>query len=297
MNLGTVDLSNGESIFYREMGNGEETLLLIHGNMSSSKHWEPVYEKMQEKYKIFAVDLRGMGESTYHNSFNSLKELADDLAEFCQILKLNELIVAGWSTGGGVAMEMASDYPDLVKKLILVESVSPKGYPIFKKNEKGEVIPGQVYESKDEMAKDPVQVLPAVIAMENQDFDTMKQIWDAAIYVVNKPEENKYREYLEETLKQRNLVDIDWALATFNITEEHNGMVQGNGKVNQIKQPTLIFGSELDYVVPLNMVEETAKALGGNAKVHIFKNSGHSPITDVTEELIGKIEAFVEEER
>ncbi len=293
MNLGTVDLSNGESIFYREMGSGEKNLLLIHGNMSSSKHWEPVYEKMKDKYKIFAVDLRGMGESTYHNRFDSLKELADDLAEFCEILKLRDLVVAGWSTGGGIAMELAADYPDIVEKMILVESVSPKGYPLLKKNEKGEVIPGAVYESKDAMAKDPVQVLPAVSALENHDFDTMKQIWDAAIYVVKKPEEKKYREYLEETLKQRNLVDIDWALATFNITEEHNGMVEGNGKIKKIKQPTLIFGSELDYVVPLSMVEETSKALGEHGKLYIFKNSGHSPITDVTEELVEKIEGFI----
>jgi 2-hydroxy-6-oxonona-2,4-dienedioate hydrolase len=294
MNLGTVDLSNGESIFYREMGSGKKTLLLIHGNMSSSKHWEPVYEKMKEHYKIFAVDLRGMGESTYHNRFDSLKELSDDLAEFCEILKLRELIVVGWSTGGGIAMELAADYPDLVEKLILVESVSPKGYPLMKKNEKGEPIPGRFYESKEAMAKDPVQVLPAVLAMENQDFETMKQIWDAAIYVVKKPEEKKYHQYLEETLKQRNLVDVDWALATFNITAEHNGMVEGNGKIEFIKQPTLILGSELDYVVPLTMIEDTAKALGSKGEVHIFKDSGHSPITDVTEELVRKMEKFIE---
>lgn len=294
MNLGTVDLSNGESIFYREMGSGKKTLLLIHGNMSSSKHWEPVYEKMKEDYKIFAVDLRGMGESTYHNSFDSLKELADDIAEFCEILKLKDLIVAGWSTGGGIAMEFAADYPDLVEKMILVESVSPKGYPLLKKNEKGEAIPGEVYESKEAMAKDPVQVLPAVLAMENQDFDTMKQIWDAAIYVVQKPEEEKYQEYLEETLKQRNLVDIDWALATFNISDDHNGMVKGNGKIHKIKQPTLIIGSELDYVVPLSMIEDTAKLLGDHGEVHIFKKSGHSPITDVTEELVEKMERFID---
>jgi len=294
MNLGTVDLSNGESIFYREMGSGKKTLLLIHGNMSSSKHWEPIYERMKEHYKIFAVDLRGMGESSYHNRFDSLKELADDVAEFCEILKLKDLVVVGWSTGGGIAMELAADYPDFVKKMILVESVSPKGYPLLKKNGNGEAIPGEVYESKEAMAKDPVQVLPAVLAMENQDFDTMKQIWDAAIYVVKKPEEEKYQEYLEETLKQRNLVDIDWALATFNISDVHNGMVNGNGKINKIKQPILIFGSELDYVVPLSMVEETSKALGEQGEVHIFKKSGHSPITDVTEELIGKMENFID---
>lgn len=295
MNLGTVDLSNGESIFYREMGNAEKTLLLIHGNMSSSKHWEPVYEKMKDNYKIFAVDLRGMGESTYHNRFDSLKELADDIAEFCEILKLKELVVAGWSTGGGIAMELAADYPHLVDKLVLIESVSPKGYPLLKKNAKGKTIPGAFYESKEAMAKDPIQVLPAVLAMENQDFNTMKQIWDNAIYVVKKPEEKKYQAYLEETLKQRNLVDVDWALATFNISDVHNGVIEGNGKIHKIKQPTLIFGSELDYVVPLSMVEETAKELGDQGEVHIFKKSGHSPITDVTEELVGKMQNFIDQ--
>ena len=40
VDLKSVNLSNGEILTYREEGMGEETLLLIHGNMSSSKHWD-----------------------------------------------------------------------------------------------------------------------------------------------------------------------------------------------------------------------------------------------------------------
>ncbi len=291
---GTVELPNGETMFYREMGQGDETLLLIHGNMSSSKHWEPVYEKMKDRYKIYAVDLRGMGESSYHNSFDTLKELTDDVAAFCKALNIKKTIAVGWSTGGGIVMELAADYPELVKKGILIESVSYKGYPIFKKNEKGEPIPGEFYSSKEEMAKDPIQVVPALQAMESGDRETIRMIWDAAIYVVEKPSDEKYEEYLTAILQQRNLIDVDWALANFNLSNEHNGMTEGNGKIQKIKQPMLLFGAELDYVVPKYMVEETAEALAENAEMHMFKNSGHSPITDVTEELIEKIEEFIQ---
>ena len=44
----------------------------------------------------------------------------------------------GWSMGGGVAMQFTANHPNFVEKLILVESVGMKGYPIFKKIRMGD---------------------------------------------------------------------------------------------------------------------------------------------------------------
>lgn len=133
-----VSLSNGETIAYQEVGRrNTDILVLIHGNMTSSQHWDLVIEKLQDQYHIYALDLRGFGQSTYNQSIDSLQDFADDVKLFIDELKLEKFSLMGWSMGGGVAMQFTANHPTFVEKLILVESVGMKGYPIFKKDTNG----------------------------------------------------------------------------------------------------------------------------------------------------------------
>lgn len=54
--LPTVALENGEIIAYRHRpGTGDKTIVLIHGNMTSSLHWDMVMEALDEKYTIYVM--------------------------------------------------------------------------------------------------------------------------------------------------------------------------------------------------------------------------------------------------
>jgi len=203
---------------------------------------------------------------------------------FLETKGLEQLTVVGWSTGGGVAMELAVNYPQLVKKLILVESVSYKGYPIWQKEETGKTLEGKAYGSKEDMAKDPIQVAPILMALETHNAPLMKQIWDLAIYVHQKPNEKQYQEYLEATLEQRNLIDIDWSLANFNLSDT----------IKNIACPVLSFWGDSDLVVSRQMVEETVEAIGDNAHMEVLPKCGHSPLVDCPEFLVKKILNFIE---
>jgi len=178
INLKSVKLANGEKLGYRKKDGGEKLLVLLHGNMTSSKHWDILIESMPDEFTIYAPDLRGFGISSYNQEISSLHDFSEDLKMFCDKLNLNNFNLMGWSTGGGVAMDFAADNPEYVKKLILMESVGTKGYPIFKKDENGKPIPGELLSTKEEIANDPVQVLPVLNAYKNKDKDTMKMIWN-----------------------------------------------------------------------------------------------------------------------
>ena len=129
--LKKVELPNGETLGYREREGGHELVVLVHGNMTSSKHWDILLEQMPEEYKLYALDLRGFGSSTYHQPINSLKEFSDDLKLFVDALQLRDFTLVGWSTGGGVSMQYSADYPEHVKKLVLLASASTRGYPFY----------------------------------------------------------------------------------------------------------------------------------------------------------------------
>ena len=215
-------LENGETLAYREAGNGDNILILVHGNMCSGLHLLPIAERLPPNFKAYIVDLRGFGDSTYNNRIDSIKDLSDDLYAFVNYLGLKNFTMLGWSAGGSVCLQFGADYPDIVKKIVLIESVGYTGSPLFKKDAQGEILMGQTYEDRTEMAKDP-EVAPCLRAIENKDFDSMSILWNRAIYSNRKPlpEDNKL--YINATLKQRNLVDIYWALALFNMSNKHNG--------------------------------------------------------------------------
>ena len=63
-------------------------------------------------------------------------------------------------------MQFTANHPTFVEKLILVESVGMKGYPIFKKDINGQPIVSSLVKTKEEIAQDPVQIAPVLDAIK-----------------------------------------------------------------------------------------------------------------------------------
>lgn len=289
----SITLNNDEQYYYLDEGKGKEVFVLLHGNMSSSIHFKPLIERLQTEYRVIAPDLRGFGDSTYNTRIESLDDLADDVIDFLQLLGISTYHLGGWSTGGAIALSIASKQPKDVTDLVLIESCSYRGYPIFKKNEQFQPIIGESYQSREEMALDPVQVAPMVKLFETGDAATMNYIWDVAIYTVNKPTPEDKELYMSETLKQRNIVDIDWGLTTFNMSSLTNGVTEGNGTISKVTCPVLSLWSDTDITVLEYMVDETVQALKNATKV-VLKKSGHSPLVDCPNELTKEILQFIQ---
>ena len=105
------------------------TLLLIHGNCSSSMFWEPLLRHLPPHWRIVAPDLRGYGESpgTGVDATRGLRDFADDVAKLLPDLP-ERFTVVGHSMGGGVAMQLLIDHPERIRALILEAPVSPYGF-------------------------------------------------------------------------------------------------------------------------------------------------------------------------
>lgn len=294
LTLKSIKIKNGETIGYRESGYGDKIIVLVHGNMTSSKHWDLLMEAMPDDYKIYAVDLRGFGISSYNNPIDSIKDFSEDLKLFVDELGIKGFYLGGWSTGGGVSMQFVADYSDYVKKLILIESVSVKGYPTYPLDAKRKPLSDKPFQSKEELTKDPISMIPLVEAYKKRDKKFLKNLWNAVIYTDKKPSDSKYDEYLEDMLTQVNILDVHWALIKFNISHEHNGVTEGTGEVDKIKIPTLIIQGERDYVVVPSRGKEIKAAMGDNA-TYLSLEAGHSPFIDCLETLVDKIVSFIEE--
>ena len=278
-----------ETLAYLDEGQGD-VVLMVHGNMSSSVHYEPLISRIKDKYRCIAVDLRGFGDSTYNNRFDTLEELADDVNAFTEALGLDSYYLVGWSNGGGVSLKLCAKYPEKVKKFFDIEGAGLKGYPLYKKENYQST--GKPYESKEAMAQDPVQVGPMVSIFEKGDGAMMASIWDATIYTVNKPTREQSDLWISETMKQRNIVDLDWALATLNMSDEYTPYGTGDGSIKNIKCPVALTMGEKDIVVPDYMVLDNYNALGDLATLLPYENCGHSPMVDCPDRLAGDVIDF-----
>lgn len=285
----TIQLDTKETIAYRQSGNEGPVVLLVHGNMSSSVHWQVLMERLEDKYQVYALDLVGFGDSTYNRVLTSLHDFSRDVTNFIEKLDLNQVHLVGWSTGGGIVLETAADIPSRIEKVFLLDSVGLKGYPMFKKDENFQPILTERIYTREDIEIDPVQVLPILNAYRNFDREFMKKVWNATIYHLNQPSSEDYEIYLDAIFKQRNLVDVDVALTIFNMTHEHNGVVDGSGRIDLVKAPIVVMHGDKDIVVPLTDSQYTGEVLKDQGELVIFENVGHSVLTDNLDLLVNTL--------
>jgi pimeloyl-ACP methyl ester carboxylesterase len=290
--LKSKQISNGETIAYRERKGGRRLLLLIHGNMSSSQHWDTFMEQFDPAYTIIAVDLRGFGHSSYITPIRQLKEYAEDLKAFVDALQLQRFSLMGWSTGGGVSMEFSAAYPDYVEKLILLCSFSTRGYPFYHSDELGKLDPARRVKSLEEMEQlDKSKVVAGAYNNRNKTF--LRNLWNKAIYTDHQPEEPRYEAYLDAMLMQRNIIDIYHALNCFNMSLYDHVAGQGMGTASDIQAPTLVLSGKKDLVVPGFMAEDIIEDIGSKAELIVLEHCGHSPLTDDLDLVMAQVSDFI----
>jgi pimeloyl-ACP methyl ester carboxylesterase len=112
---------HGHRVSFRRAGWGP-AILLIHGVAGSSETWSPVIELLAEKYTVIAPDLIGHGESAKPRGDYSLGAYASGIRDLMQAIGHERATVVGHSLGGGVAMQMAYQFPERCDRLVLVSS-------------------------------------------------------------------------------------------------------------------------------------------------------------------------------
>jgi len=120
LELKTVAL-HGRAVSYAEVGRGP-VLLLIHGMGGSYQNWEAVIEPLGRRHTVVAPDLPGHGASAAGAGDYSLGALAAGLRDLLLALGHDRATLVGHSLGGGIAMQLAYQFPELTERLVLVSS-------------------------------------------------------------------------------------------------------------------------------------------------------------------------------
>jgi len=114
-------------LFSNIIGNGSKDLIVLHGFLGMGDNWKSFAIKFSNiGYKVHLLDQRNHGRSFWDEEFN-YKTLSIDLLNYIDYYKIKNPIVLGHSMGGKTAMQFAFDFPEKIKKLIVVDIV-PKKY-------------------------------------------------------------------------------------------------------------------------------------------------------------------------
>lgn len=121
----SAKLQTGITMHYMEAGAMDaEPLLLIHGFTDSSRIWRQTICALEGRFHIFAVDLRGFGQTDQPDDFlYTPKEHADDLAAFLDAMGLASAYVLAHSMGTMIGQTLAFLHPQRVKKLVLAAAM------------------------------------------------------------------------------------------------------------------------------------------------------------------------------
>ncbi len=104
---------------FRMAGSGP-AILLIHGIGDNSTTWSSVQAKLAQRFTVIAPDLLGHGRSDKPRADYSVPAYANGMRDLLSVLDIDRVTVVGHSLGGGVAMQFAYQFPQMLDRLILV---------------------------------------------------------------------------------------------------------------------------------------------------------------------------------
>ena len=112
---------HGHRVIYRIAGDGPP-VVLIHGMVNSSRHWEEVALRLADRYTVVAPDLLGHGDSAAVRGDYSLGAHACSIRDLLTTIGIERATVVGHSLGGGIAMQFFYQFPQRVERLALISS-------------------------------------------------------------------------------------------------------------------------------------------------------------------------------
>ncbi|HEV3048932.1 MAG TPA: alpha/beta hydrolase [Longimicrobium sp.] len=257
--LREVTLPSGVRLQYAETGKADgEPIILLHGYTDSWFSYSRVLPLLAPKYRAISLSQRGHGDSDRPGSYASA-DFAADVDAFMQALGIERATIVGHSMGSFIAQTVAIEYPQRVKKLVLVGSATVAG---------NEGVLG---------LRDAVQTLTDPVPYE------FAYEFQASTAFVPLPQE-----FLEtavgESLKLPAQVwkdVLDGLIATENAD-----------RLDEITAPTLIMWGEQDGIFPRSEQDLLAARIP-NATLSVYAETGHAPHWERPREFAKELEKFV----
>jgi len=229
----------GQNIRYIEAGQGP-TVILLHGLGSVKEIWSANIGALSAKYHVYALDQIGFGHSDKPLLDYKIATFVDFLHAFMQSQNLSKATLVGNSLGGWIALDFAARHPEMVDKLVLVDSAGlPWGKAIA------------------------VDLNPASL-------EDMRTLLDSIFYDKKMVSEEFVLQAFTNHVHNNDAYTIQRTLAGFAQNQFEDA------KLASIHSPTLVVWGRQDELIPVSSGEKLRDGIPG-AKLVVFEHCGHVP--------------------
>jgi pimeloyl-ACP methyl ester carboxylesterase len=269
----STDTNNSISIFYQEYGTGKP-VIFIHGWPLNHEMWEyQLNELSKHNLRCIAYDRRGFGKSDRPWKNYDYDTLADDLNEVITQLKLEKVVLVGFSMGGGEIARYIGTYGnEKIEKIVFISSVTPY---MLKANDNIEGIKKDVFNGMVEKISED---RPAFLADFGKTF-----------YGVTKLNQNVSKPLLKWNqmlcLNSSANATIE-CLRSFSETDFRNDL-------KKINIPVLIIHGDADETVPITISGNKTAALLPNAEYITYNDAPHGLFITEKEKLNADLLHFI----
>jgi pimeloyl-ACP methyl ester carboxylesterase len=251
----TALLVSGQSLYYLEANsNSGSCVLLLHGLGSESSSWQfQISALMAAGFRILAPDTPGFGHSPYTGEGTSIPQMSQTIHALLEYMGISKAHVVGISMGGVQALQLALDFPNVVEKLVLVNTFARLPF--------------------DDLRVIPYMLMRAIL-MYLSDLPTQARA--VAKRVFPNPEHEWLRQELVKQIchaDPRAYRASMRAIAGFNVTH----------RLHEIQAPTLIVTGNQDTTVPMKVQKELVESIPGAEQVIL--NAGHAASVEVPQQF------------
>ena len=242
-------------IFFEDYGHGQP-VILIHGWPLSHRAWEQqVWAIVEAGFRCIAYDRRGFGNSSAPYRAYDYSTLTLDLHQIITQLELKDVILVGFSMGGGEVVRYCTDFgTDNIAKVALISSIIPL---VAQKDDNPHGVPVEELENiKDALQKDRVGFL--------KDFH--KNFYN-------------YDDH-KDTVSESQL-HYDWSIASFAspIATIQTAIAWSEtdfrSELKNVDVPTLVVHGDADNIVPKASAGDQAAEGIANSQYEVIKNGPH----------------------
>ena len=262
-----VLLPNGEHLAYIDMGDPKgPPVVLIHGYTDNARDWVPLIPFLNQHDRLIVVDIRGHGQSDKPECCYAKIDFAYDIKLLLDALHIRKADIVGHSLGSMITQVLAEQWPERVRKVILISSTGgPEPGTTPKK-------PSYDFASEIRKLKDPI----------DPDSPFMVEWW-ASPTPVNE-------EFIRR--QRRDAAGIPLAVWLAVLEQGANASdIQSN--LPKLKAPTLLIWGSKDPIMEEDVRQSLRNALPA-AKVKVFEGLGHNPFWEEPEALAKVVNGFLD---
>jgi pimeloyl-ACP methyl ester carboxylesterase len=267
---------------YEEHGEGPDVFVFLHGNCASPRWWRPIAERLPRRCRAVVPALRGSGQTRGRTTSFSMAQLAADLHELAETLRLPPFHLVGHSLGGAVAMQFALDYADQVRTLVLAAPAPAAGLSALRRGDSR---------------------LARAVSLVDPDHEPSMAMLRGGIRAARLlgTHQAMMRQAVEEMLPPSIRCGLelrDVVQDALSITPEASvGYLQGlhrwniEDRLRQLHAPTLIIAGARDAIVPVLALEETVRLLP-RGELEVWPDTGHVPQLSAPDTFVERLLAF-----